>query len=173
MQGWYGMQIYNKSFIFQYRNYICNLLAPGNCSRNCSVLVWLSRCFPSKETDNPCPKEQPRLNLFSVPSSLQLALLLQCQRGRCIIWEAFQMHLEQSKALWIIATKQDLSICHSTTGSTQYVLTAPHGGDTSIRQSQILKERINKSCRRCPSRTALSPVEWQQAHARHELLCSH
>lgn len=101
------------------------------------------------ETDNPCPKEKPRLNLFSVPSVLQLTVLLQCQGGRCIIWEGFQMHLEQSKALWIIGTRQDLSSCHNTTGSTQYVLTvhpgwqAPHAGDTSTHQRHICKEQTS------------------------------
>lgn len=141
------------------------------------------------ETDNPCPKEQPRLNLFSVPSGLQLVLLLQCQRGRCIIWETFQMHLEQSKALWITGTKQDLSICHSTPGSTHHALTvhtgwqAPHGGDTSIHQCQIPKEQINKcSCLACcgfhhthcaPAALLCPPKEWQQVHAGQEHLCSH
>lgn len=96
------MQIYKKTLLFP--GPLSHLQFVGtrtscSCSRNCSGLVCLTSCFPSMETDNPCPKEQPRLNLFSALSGLQLALLLQCQRGRCIIWEAFQMHPEQSKAL--------------------------------------------------------------------------
>lgn len=101
-------------------------------------------------------------------------------------WEAFQMPLEQSKALWITGTKRDLSICHGTTGRARSKCT--HGAprtagtprsNTSTHHTQTPKEQRDQQpspagsgvtpCTPCPSSAALPPVEQQQVHARHKI----